>query len=455
MAVSAAKAQSAPAEIITETADGDGYNLPEVGEISLYTAAKCGQLADELVGKGLLEDPIPDFAKLSLPDKRVALTKVVGALTGEGGGGHAPAEPPAGQPQASPAPETTAQPTQVDLEEAIAEKDKAGEKVETKVEAKVDPKPEPETVAAAAVQSAVTGKETKPKAKPKAAEKKPADKSAEKKDGKADGDKKSNVITVALGDGIPADDPIAKFAARIEKVGNRGTIEELIRDETEGSDFSAFKIGGGLARLQANPAWWNESYASFQEYIESVLGMKYRKAMYQIEIYRKILMLGVPYSAFGGLGWTKVLHLLKVVSKENIAEWVEKAKHMTALALEAHVEAALKKDPAAEKTAPSATKTMTFKVHSDQGEVIDAAIVKAMQAVGSETRTVGLEAIAQEYLGSGIKFADWKQALSYSRKHSDQPEIFVQDVITFLEEQCPELVITAQIESKDADNKTL
>ena len=42
----------------------------------------------------------------------------------------------------------------------------------------------------------------------------------------------------------------------------------------------------------------------------------------------------------------------------------------------------------------------------------------AAATVPTEFQTVALEAICQNYLGAGLQFKDWKQALLYARKHA-------------------------------------
>src|SRR6266568_4105370 len=87
-------------------------------------------------------------------------------------------------------------------------------------------------------------------------------------------------------------DPIVTFASQIEKE-SRIKIEEIVRDLNEESEADKYKIGGALARIQANENWWQEAgYQNFKDYVEGSLGIGYRKAMYLIEIYKKLLLLG-------------------------------------------------------------------------------------------------------------------------------------------------------------------
>ena len=85
----------------------------------------------------------------------------------------------------------------------------------------------------------------------------------------------------------------------------------------------------------------------------------------------------------------------------------------------------------------SPTKRMVFWLHPDQEEVITAALNLAEETAGTKFQTVALEYICQNYLGAGLQFSDWQQALTYARKHAHDPSTFAQQVLAFIEELCP------------------
>jgi hypothetical protein len=94
---------------------------------------------------------------------------------------------------------------------------------------------------------------------------------------------------------------------------------------------------------------------------------------------------------------------------------------------------------------PPSGKRMVFWPHPDQDEIITAALDLAKDAVSTEHQTVALEAIAQAYMASGIAFKNWRQALAFDQKHYQAPPKFAQEVLIFLQELCPELVIETTI----------
>jgi len=102
----------------------------------------------------------------------------------------------------------------------------------------------------------------------------------------------------------------------------------------------------------------------------------------------------------------------------------------------------------------SPTKRMVFWPHPHQEEVITAALNLVMETVPTKFKTVALEYICQSYLGGGLAFSDWKQALTYARKHAHDPSTFAQQVLALIEELCPNLAIEATISVKGVNHES-
>lgn len=427
MAVTAAPAATQAVEPLIKEIDA-GTELPSPEDIAAFTAAKCAQYAQELGDNGLLEEvKLPDgFASLTLPEQREVLIKLTQSFMAED------------LPQEvadKPAPNGNA--GVVDLDQALAANKAKGASNQEQL------------VQTSAPAEAKAGEAKTDDSAPKAETNPPKGKKS--KTAKAAKNKPTDGASAKAADDV---DPIVSFAQKIEAVKARADIEEIIRDLTDETEKNDFMIGGALARVQENKEWWSESgYESFKDYVETATPLSsYRKGMYCIELYKKIITLDVPYLAFGGLGWSKIIPLMKIVNKDNLAEWVEKAKDMTVLALEANIAEELgnAKKVGDKSSGQPATTTMTFKLHHDQKEIVEDAIKEAMKQVPTEAKTVALEAIAQSYMGTGIAFKKWQDALTYFAKHSSAKMSFAQDVIEHLEKVCPEIVINADVEEKSA-----
>jgi hypothetical protein len=100
------------------------------------------------------------------------------------------------------------------------------------------------------------------------------------------------------------------------------------------------------------------------------------------------------------------------------------------------------------------TKRMVFWLHPDQEEIFTAALNRAKQEIPTQFQTVALEAIAMSFMSTGMAFKDWRQALAFARKHSQDATTFAQKALSFVEELCPEVVIEATITAKVTNQKT-
>ena len=242
------------------------------------------------------------------------------------------------------------------------------------------------------------------------------------------------------------DDPIITIASQVEKVKTLAEAEEMYRAVSDADNFALFKIGGVIVVAQklfdkANSKF--KDYKNFREYVENVYGIRYSKAMRAAGIYRKLVQLGIPWAAFGGIGWTKVVMLLDVVTNDNVEQWVAKAKEMNNGSLKAHIEAEK------QKHAPVTTKI--FKLHEDQKQLVEDGLAKMKEETGTESDAVALEYIVQNYMGAGIQFQNWDQAVTYAAKHqSDDPYTFVKTVFERLEALFPSLEIDVKVTLKEA-----
>jgi hypothetical protein len=69
----------------------------------------------------------------------------------------------------------------------------------------------------------------------------------------------------------------------------------------------------------------------------------------------------------------------------------------------------------------------------------------AKEAVGTQCQTAALMAIARAFTSTGIAFKDWRQALAFERKYRHDAATFAKEVLMFLQELFPELVLETTI----------
>ena len=197
-------------------------------------------------------------------------------------------------------------------------------------------------------------------------------------------------------------DLISVVSGELENL-KEAEARKLVAELREGSDFNFFKMGGVLSVIQSNN--WIDPHGSFKDFVEAEHGINYRRAMYWIGIYNGLVGSQIPWDAVKSVGWTKLSHIVPVLTKDNVKQWVKTAEKQSTLQLietvKQHLVAEQQKqlgaDGAAQPSLPVSTKT--FKVHADQKKTIDEALGRAKSQGNTAYDTVALEMICLDYLG--------------------------------------------------------
>lgn len=210
----------------------------------------------------------------------------------------------------------------------------------------------------------------------------------------------------------------------------------------ESVDFSYFKLGGILSAIQDND-WWVGEADSFKDFIPQQFGLHYRKAMYLIKIYDGLVEAEIPWHKVSGLGWTKLKELAKILTLENVDEWVAKAHDMSVLQLIAAVKEFNSGELSTDGTTDpdsSGVATITFKVHPDQKETIIQAVEQALEESDTEYKGVALEAICLNYLAGGST-----KPLKPLSLTGTMEKYSVEQVLEAFEVVFPEVPLTAEL----------
>lgn len=181
------------------------------------------------------------------------------------------------------------------------------------------------------------------------------------------------------------------------------TVKSLAED----IEFSYFKVGGILNRINEEGWYTEEGFIKFSEFVESEFGIKRTKAMYLINIYNGLLASGVAWTDVKDVGWSKLKEIVGVLTAKNVAQWVKRANEMTVLQLNAYVKQHKAGDSGGssddEDSGVPKVSSMTFKMYDDQKEVVIEALDKAKEAGPTEHNNVALEAICMDYLAGPSK----------------------------------------------------
>jgi len=216
-------------------------------------------------------------------------------------------------------------------------------------------------------------------------------------------------------------------------------------------DFSYFQLGGVLSVIQSNGWYSDEGHETFKSFIEAEHGIGYRKAMYMVGIYNGLVEANVPWAKVECLGWSKLKELCDTLTEDNVDEWVEIAKDMTVIQLQAYIKEQNKgststdddSDAPDEDDVADSKKlsTLTFKVHDDQKEIINDAVDKAKNDADTEFANVALESICMAYLAGGKPSKAKPKSLQATMKASSWEE-----VLDIFEKLWPDVILTAEVQ---------
>lgn len=118
-------------------------------------------------------------------------------------------------------------------------------------------------------------------------------------------------------------------------------ITELVQQLRDASDCSKYLQGGCLSKLYNEKLWRKRKPdLTFMEYVEDVVGIPYRKAMYLISIYDRATKLGCTAEQLDRVGWGKARAILRIATKEDVEDWLARAETQTAQEVEREVRVA-------------------------------------------------------------------------------------------------------------------
>jgi hypothetical protein len=113
-------------------------------------------------------------------------------------------------------------------------------------------------------------------------------------------------------------------------------IRDYIRELKQAVDDSYAEISELLFYIYNDRLFSQWGFETFASYVENELGMKIRKAQYLLSIYywfKVELSDEDVWNKIKPLGWSYAKELVGVVNKDNVDEWINKAKSMSVMDL--------------------------------------------------------------------------------------------------------------------------
>lgn len=158
-------------------------------------------------------------------------------------------------------------------------------------------------------------------------------------------------------------------------------------------DISYLYLGKLLYVIKVRKLHEGWGFDEFQDYVASELGFKYRKAVYLISIWKRLIIdLGLKDTDIKGLPWTKLVELIGVVkNKDDFEEWKEEAKKLTVSELKSRV-----KEVKSGEACEVPTK-VTLGLFEDQKKNFDLAVKNAKKLTKSDKLGHNLDCICLEF----------------------------------------------------------
>jgi hypothetical protein len=190
--------------------------------------------------------------------------------------------------------------------------------------------------------------------------------------------------------------PIADTILEIENLKKEEAIEcvSSLLEEKKNVDF---KLGGVLAAILRNK--WFAPHDTFSEFVETKFGLSYRWAKDRIDIFDAVTKSKMDDENFIGLSCCKLREIARVITPENVNEWIAISHQHTVVELKEMVKAYKAKGNPKAITQQSAkpTRKKTFKFHDGQMASVDAAIAKAKEVAGAQDDEAALEYICRDF----------------------------------------------------------
>jgi hypothetical protein len=181
--------------------------------------------------------------------------------------------------------------------------------------------------------------------------------------------------------------------------------DELVRLKTIIGQ-SYMDMGRYLFRVHSLRLFQKWGHATFDVFVDTDLDMHPRKARYLIGIWKRLrIECGAQEDDMAGVSWAKAREVQKVATPENVGQWLERARNVSARTLEEEVRQAKEKtggdknaatDP---KPASEVEHLRRFAVnmYPDQWEILSKAMEIAGVRANSDKDCHKLACIAQEF----------------------------------------------------------
>ena len=188
---------------------------------------------------------------------------------------------------------------------------------------------------------------------------------------------------------------VAPLAVLPDEGGDNRALAKQCLENIEENWFVFSKV---IFRIYRGEEFKDWGYSNFKDYVEAELAFKYKSAMYRVAMGEAIEQFAVTQEDVAGMGgWTKFGFLTPKINKDmkrkDFLELIKMAKGMTAREVKDFVETSSSETVEVAKHA-----TLSFLLTNESITVVNEALAEAMSLASSQSKTVGLEYMATEWL---------------------------------------------------------
>lgn len=163
-----------------------------------------------------------------------------------------------------------------------------------------------------------------------------------------------------------------------------------------------FTLGGVLSHIYHEGIYKRAGFTGkrgFEEYVEAELNVKYRKAMYLINLYTKFRELGVDEKRLTQIGWSKAKELTNYATAANFDELIEVAQtSKNRDELISYLKSSFTGGGSGAGDEQVRKTRVNFVLFADQAETVTRALDVAKEKTGTDNLSQALEYICAEWL---------------------------------------------------------
>ncbi|WP_029689431.1 hypothetical protein [Thermoanaerobacter sp. A7A] len=148
-----------------------------------------------------------------------------------------------------------------------------------------------------------------------------------------------------------------------------------------------------LYEIWTNKYYKEYDYSSFREFVDSVLDLNPRKAIFLVNFKDKLLKLNKSWDDVKDIGWRKLATIYSILTQDNFKHWINLAHECSLKELSEHVKAYKEGS-----FAPKEPKTrMYFQFSEEELSIVQSALEEAKRQANTTSNSVAIKNICYEW----------------------------------------------------------